>query len=213
MTGFGFRRPTAKHHVAPVMNRGDFNSVPAQKLVEIATARSPERVVSVVTAVGADQVEPDLLFEVSQVAVARIETLRFFWRAFRRVFRRISEEFFDFGGHRRQRRSAVLGRELHSAVLRRIVRRRKVDPADCAVRTDGVRYGWRRRRTVANERLKPMCCNDLRAFSGKLFAEKARIMGDNHRAISLVGKLSADGFSYPADRRESKFVGDDGSPA
>jgi hypothetical protein len=102
---------------------------------------------------------------------------------------------------------------LEAVVFGRIVRRGKVDTADRAVLTDRVRHRRRGRRSVANERFKPMSHNYFRAFSGKLLAQKARVVSDNHRAFCLVGKLSADSLSHLADRRESKFVGDDGSPA
>jgi hypothetical protein len=55
--------------------------------------------------------------------------------------------------------------------------------------------------------------NDFRAFSGESFAEETRVVSDNHRAISLAGELGTDGLSHSADRGESKFVADDGTPA
>lgn len=213
MTGFRFRRAAAKKHVAPAVNRRHAETVPPQQFVEITAAGAPERVVCIMTAVRANHVEPDFLFEIGEVAVTRIETPRRAGRAFRRVFRRISQKFLDFGGDGRQRGRAIRSRQFHAAELGRIVGGGEVDPADRAVRADGVSHRWRGRRLIANERFKSMSHNDFRAFGSEFVAEKTRVVSDNHRAMSLVGKLGADGLSYPADRRESKFVGNDGSPA
>src|SRR5262249_25289904 len=53
VTYFRFRRTAAEKNVAPIVNRLDAETVVPQKLVEIATTRSPEWVVGVMTAGGA----------------------------------------------------------------------------------------------------------------------------------------------------------------
>ena len=212
-------REAAEVRVAIVVDDLDLDAGLEQEVVEVVARGAVQRVDGDAQAALADRVDVDLLAQLVEVAVLRIDLLDQLGllvdvEPLVLLLHRVDlvlDRLRDLG----QRRRAVRRRELQPVVLGRVVRRGEVDRAH-GLAADGLERDARRRHVArAEKRLNAVERQDLGRLGRELLREEARVVGDDDAAsfLSALLEVVGDPLGGDADVLEGEVFSDDAAPA